>query len=296
MQKLLVIMAIFTTLLCAQSGPAQSLDLPFPERLTLSAIPSKTITSDQIRSRLRVLVNSLPFLLEQRLRSQNGLVKQEVNETLEALETCVERLGKSVTNNRDKELFAKLLAGLQKLKSRVQADLKAVEQYRVAEEVFARRISLLLTWLGGVATQWDSAQGPDKERLPTDYRTLMDNLRVDLLKAASFTSMASCGATCGTDSRNRANVEWDAALSQVEALREASDSSSPSGDTVELIEAYVERVKKMADELMLRTDELNQARELMLTQVESIQALLKPVPKEPESKPDSAKKQDQPSE
>jgi hypothetical protein len=228
--------------------------------------------ADDIVEVYQLRINSLPYLLARYVDSGDLLVVQGIHETMETIDLSITKMGKSIDSVRHKEIFAKLMAGTQKLKQDVDKNLKAIDHFRRLKRAFDYRSSQLIVW---VEEQADEAFTRGADRQPEEKTALLAALRevrITLLKAVSLSSSAVMGSATQAQ-RDKSRAMWDSAASKADQLVSLTSADKPK--TVAAAFALsLQSLRKLERALVAQMGEVKQGWDETLTIVESLEALM----------------------
>jgi len=271
-KRTIVLAACTALLVILLSGPALGSGLPFSDPRAVKSPDGRTYAVDRLARLFEAKVNVLLYLLTSYLQSGDVLVADMIRENLKAIHIYVETIGTSVDNDRQKELFAKLLAGSQKLKESVDKNIKAVEDYRTAKRVFDYKSSLLIEWLDSISGAVCDIPGPSPTEGETPAVKTFRRVRLGAPKAVFYTQVSSCNPT--TDARRKKGRElWDTTVKQSEAFVNLA-STDAQKQVAPGLNASVQIVSECARDLLIHSDELNLAWDQTVSLVESIESLV----------------------
>jgi hypothetical protein len=246
---------------------------PFPIALELEKTQSEELSLAEIVSKFRALVHTYPYLLDRYLRTGDVSTVYEINENTDSLDRYLRLMRKAVANNEQKEMFAKLMAGAQKLKENVQSNLIAIDRYRMVNLVFTKRSSRLVEWLRLSALKLTRRTPHKKTSSKKDSAlTLLYKVNAEVLKAI-FATRLSLRRPEDESERTRAKSLWQTAIKVGNNF--ASSASAP--EEKELYVFLNPTLKSLEDQtttLFVRTDELQRAWESTLSQIHSLEELL----------------------
>jgi hypothetical protein len=238
---------------------------------------------DRLVGLLQARINALPYLLARYCKSGDVVLARMVKENLSALDLYVKQMGHSIGNDREKEVFAKLLAGSQNLKDLVERNVKAVEEFRRAERFFRFRAHRLVEWVGARAEELAGKGDSGKSDSQKAFAALIEDIRVGLMKAV-FLNMVSTNDSENQPRREKSRELWETVAQKAEQLKETA-ADAQEKELAAVVESSVINVRSLARDLLIRRDELNQAWDQTYSMVESLEVLFKP--DEPEKAPSS---------
>jgi len=271
-KKTVVLCACAALLITLLSGPASGVGLPFSDPRAVKSTDGKTYPVDRLARLFEAKVNLLLYLLTSYLQSGDVLVADMIRENLKAIQIYVDTMGASVGNDRQKELFAKLLSGSQKLRESVEKNIKSIEEYRTAKRVFDYKSSLLIEWLDSIsATVCDVPEPSPAVGEPPAVRTFR-RVRLGAPKAVFYTQAASYNPATEAR-RKKARDLWDATAKQAEAFVDLA-STDVQKQVAPGLNASVQIVAECARELLIHADELNLAWDQTVSLVESLESLV----------------------
>lgn len=274
MKRHLLALLISALIVMPMLPPALAMEPPFPDLRAPEIPDAKAKSLDELTSRFRVLVHSLPYLLENSLRSGDPLLTMQIRESTDALDTYLNAMGKSVGGSRQKEMFAKLMVGAQNLKKSVEANLRAIEAFRLVKQVLDDRSLRLVNW--SILRSDEHAQ--DSPQQQTDkapsFRKRLDDIRVGFLSAVVNGSVS---VTCPPDEahRNKSRAIWEETLKQADELA-ASATTDEEKRLAAILVASLHKILGLSRDVLVKTDDLNQSWEKTLAHVASLEELLAP--------------------
>lgn len=272
MRKSIVILLTAVSLIFSSVGVYAYVP-PFPDSRRTNAPDGKPYPLEHVVRLFQTSINSLPHLLAIYLDSGEILLVQEIQDTLVSTSGYVNILGKSIGNDLQKEVFAKVLSGSQKLKENVERNLKAINDFRRAKRAFEQRSSKLISWMDTEAESVFQANYPDKK--DGDTLKITRDIKLGAMKAVFLSRVAPCPSSA--DNRRKKTGEiWEATIKQALQLPTAAVSPLEKETAAVLISA-LNNVKQLADGLAARSDELNQSWDQTLTAVESLENLVSPL-------------------
>ncbi len=262
------VLAVVLSLVPA-SAPAYSPPFPHVEIVKEDHAPPPTMA--RLLSSFRVLVNSVPYLLSRRLHHEDDLIVQQINDTVDAIDVTVMQIKKTIKNDEQKEIFAKLFTGTEKLKQAISRNLSAIEDFRKSGTVFDHRSALLIDWVDGkLVGPYETEAGEGSEDRETILKTI-ENIRLALRKAIFRTRNMPCEGV-SEQQRSKARAMWDYAREQ--AVVYAAQVSSPrEKELAAYLGSSLETVRDAARNLLVETEELNQASDATLALVVSLEAI-----------------------
>ncbi len=255
-------------------GPSLSITPPFSDPMRVNTVEGEAYPVDRLVGLLHARINELPYLLARYCRTGNVVLERMVRENLSALGLYVKQMGQSIGNSREKEMFAKLLAGSQNLKDLVEKNLKTIEEYRRADRFFQFRAYRLIQWLADRSEELSSKEDSGKTISQNNFATLLEDVRIGLMKAV-FLNVVSTNDSENQPRREKSRAMWDTVIQKAEMLREAATSDEEK-ELAAVLESSSNNVRNLARDLTIRRDELNQAWDQTYSMVESLEALFKP--------------------
>jgi hypothetical protein len=266
---LLLISVLSFTIVNPLKGSSSS----FPITLEIGKIQSEKPNFNEIVRKFRTLIHLYPFLLDRYLQTGDVLLVNEVRETTDAVDKCLNLMGKAVENNLQKEMFAKVMAGSQKLKKNVEANLLAIDRYRITKLVFDKRASQLLERLRMNSLEITCQSGGDKSiNKKQSLRALLDNVIADALRSI-FATQFSLQRPDDESRRNRTRALWESTLKSSKRATEAAVSLEKKG-LIAFLNPTLKSLDDLTADLFVRTDELRRAWDNTLSQVHSLEELL----------------------
>jgi hypothetical protein len=236
------------------------------------ALEDDALPVDHLVGLYRARINSLPYLLVRYLESGEILILQRLHESLASVDVYVEAMGRSVTNDQQKEVVAKLLAGSQKLKTSVAKTLKSVEDFRRVHHVFNSRSTGLVDWLDARSEALYLWYGPEKEAKVMSWLEIVSHIRAGLLKAVFLNRVSPCVQFTEVE-RDKAREMWESISRQTKVLIDTAPSKKER-DMAATLSRALANLNRLAAELIINRAELNQAWEQTLAVVESLEALM----------------------
>ncbi|MCA1960499.1 MAG: hypothetical protein LDL33_06865 [Desulfomonile sp.] len=294
MKKTIALCACAALLVTMLSGPAFGVGLPFTDPRAVKSTDGKTYPVDRLARLFETKVNLLLYLLTSYLQSGDVLVADMIRENLKAIQIYVDTMGASVGNDRQKELFAKLLAGSQKLRESVEKNIKSIEDYRTAKRVFDYKSSLLIEWLDSISATVCEVREPSSATDETPAVKTFRRVRLGAPKAVFYTQIAST-SPAPEARRKKARELWDATSKQAETFINLA-STEVQKQVAPGLSTSVQIVAECARELLVHADELNLAWDQTVSLVESLESLVgasdgdaKPPQSEPKPAPAAGK-------
>ncbi len=269
------LLAMFVQQDCCYSNP------PFTDNEKIKSFENQGQKREHLEALYELRINSLPYLLTKYLNEGDLITLQTIKETFDSIESIVDVMGKTVTNDRDKETFAKLLGGAGKLQKSVERNIQAIQDYKRLWEVFGKRSNELLTLVGFSENTLQS----DGKILDLFMEEVgqggLQKLRILLLKAVRQTAAGhnrSLGPPAG---RSSISGMWDSAIELT--ARVADDISSP-GDKIFCVrlKSLVGNVAGLSQSLNIAMDEFNQSWDEFQTVLDNMEAVVRH-PEEEES-------------
>ncbi len=274
MKRHLLALLIGALLFMPMLPPALAVDPPFPDFRGIEIAEGKAHALDDLTSRFRVLVHSLPYLLENSLRSGDPLLTMQIRESTDALDTYLNAMGKSVGGSRQKEMFAKLMVGAQNLKKSVEANLRAIEAFRIVKLALNDRSLRLVNWL--IRRSDELAQDSPQQQTgkATSFRKRFDDISVGFLSAVVNGSVS---VTCPPDEahRNKSRAIWEDTLKQADELA-GSATTDEEKRLAAILLASLHKILGLSRDVLVKTDDLNQSWEKTLAHVASLEELIAP--------------------
>ncbi|MFH0824743.1 MAG: hypothetical protein V2B18_18475 [Pseudomonadota bacterium] len=231
-------------------------------------------SAEQVTSMFRVTIHTIPYLLGQYLQTGDPVLVRETRDAAAAVDLFIKALGKSVDNDVQKELFAKLLVGAQKLKTCIEKTAKAADECKIAEAAFQVKSKALTAWMDANAdaslAPMEGTEGP----IAVSNQAAFDEVRIETCKAILFNGVSPCGPLAD-QRRNKARQAWASAVKQAEAFAQKAVGPREK-NTARLLAASVRAIRSLGEDLPIKTDDLNQVWEETLNVVDSLDALLRP--------------------
>lgn len=261
---------------------------PFTDNEIIKSFENEGLKHERLTALYELRINSLPYLLTKYLNEGNAVTLQTVKETFDSIELIVDVMGKTVSNNRDKETFAKLLGGAGKLQKSVERNIKAIQDYKRIRQVFWQRSNDLLRLVG--ASETDSGYDErilDLSNEGTDHRDLQ-KLRILLLKAVRQTGAGHIRSLGPPVGRSSISGMWDSAI---ELTARVADNVSSPGDKILYVrlKSLVGNVAGLSQSLNIAMDELNQSWDEVQTVLDNMEAVVR----HPEEEPPQQEKDNQ---
>lgn len=251
--------------------PSLSLTPPFPDPLRVHSAAGEPYSVDCLASLLHARINALPYMLARYYKSGDLVLARSIRENLSALDLYVNQMGQSIGNDRQKEMFAKLLAGSQNLKERVEENFTTIEEYRRAERFFQYRADLLIHWIEARKEELNRQCGSQGTGPQEGFATIVLGIRIDLLKAV-FLSTISTSDSETQPRRQKARDLWESIV-QKGGILKTSASTPQETEFAAVLESSLKNVRNLSRDLFIRRDELNQAWDQTYSMVESFEAL-----------------------
>ena len=265
---LLLIFVLNFTIANSLKGSSSS----FPIALEIGKAQGKKPNLDDIVSKFRTLAHLYPYLLERYLQTGDVLLVNEIRETTSALDQCLSLMGKAVENNLQKEMFAKVMTSSQKLKKNVEANLLAIDRYRIIKLVFDNRASQLLESLRVNSFEMTCQNGGDKSgNKKESLRALLDKVTANALRSI-FATQFSLQRPDDEQRRNRTRALWDSTLKF--SKRVTAVVSPEKKRLIAFLYPTLKSLNNLTADLFVRTDELRRAWDNTLSQVQSLEELL----------------------
>ncbi|MEW6352073.1 MAG: hypothetical protein AB1646_23730 [Thermodesulfobacteriota bacterium] len=221
-------------------------------------------------------INGIPYLLSRYLDSGDLLVVQSIYDAMESVDLNMKKMGESITSVRHKEIFAKLMAGTQKLKQIVEKSLKSIDHYLRLKRVFDYRSSQLVIWLEDQADE-AFAQGPGQNA--EDLKGLLSTVRqtrITLLKAVSLSGPAVLGSL-SQPQRDKSRALWDTASKDVDQLVTQISSEKHKAIAAALA-LSVHNLRRLERSLAAQIGEVKQGWDETVLLVGSLESLMQPAP------------------
>ncbi len=221
-------------------------------------------------------INSIPYLLSRYMDSGDLLVVQSIHENMESIDLNIKKMGESITSVRHKEIFAKLMAGTQKLKQAVEKSLKSIDHYRRLKRAFDYRSSQLIIWLEDQAEE-AFVQGPGQKA--EDLKGLlstMRQIRVTLLKAVSLGGLEALGSFSQVQ-RDKSRTLWDAASTNADQLLTLAASEKHKAIAAALA-GSIHNLRRLERALAAQIGEVKQGWDETVLVVGSLESLMQPAP------------------
>lgn len=272
MKKTVIFYACAALLVILASGPAPGANVPFADPRAVTSPDGRTYAVDRLARLLEAKVNVLLYLLPNYEQSGDVLFADMIRENLKAIQIYVDTIGTSVDNDRQKELFAKLLAGAQKLRESVEQNIKAIEQYRTAKRVFDYKSSLLIEWIDSISGPICDFPGQSPAEGETPAIKAFRRVRVGVLKAVFCTQVSPCGPATEAR-RKKARGLWETTVRQADAFVSLA-STDAQKQVAPGLNASVQIVAECARELLIHADELNLAWDQTVSLLDSIESLV----------------------
>lgn len=287
MKKTIVLCACATLLVILLTAPLFGAVVPFADPRAVKSPDGKTYAVDRLARLFEAKLNVLPYLLSSYLHSGDVLIADMIRENLKAIQIYVDTIGGSIDNDRQKELFAKLLAGSQKLKDSVEKNIKTVEEYRTAKRVFDYKSSLLIEWVDSISAAVCDAPGQSPAGGEAPSVKTFRRIRVGVLKAVFYTQISS-NSPATEAKRKKARELWDATVKRADAFINLA-STDPQKQVASGLSASIQIVAECARELLVHADELNLAWDQTMSLVDSIESLVDASDGEPKTTPTEPK-------
>ncbi len=230
--------------------------------------------ADDIVESYRLRLNSIPYLLGRYMDSGDLLIVQSIYDAMDAVDQNIKKMGESIDSVRNKEIFAKLMAGTQKLKQDVDKNLQAIDHLRRLKRVFDYRSSQLIVW---AEDQADEGFLKGLDRPAQEKKALLSALRefrVTLLKAVSQSGPAAAGPVQQPRS-DKSRALWNAAAAKADMLVGMA-SSDTSKVLATALASSVQNLRKMERALVAQAGEVKQGWDETMSVVESLESLMQP--------------------
>ena len=273
-------------LLCVLCEPSVSITPPFSDPMRVNTADGNPYPVNRLISLLQARINALPYLLARYCKTGDVVLVRTVQENLSALDLYVNQMGQSIANDREKEVFAKLMAGSQNLKDLVGKNVKAIEEFRRAERFFQFRADRLVRWISVRAEDLPINNDAGDKNSQNSFSELIQDIRIQLMNAV-FLNVISTSDSENQPRREKARELWETVVRKAESLAEVA-STPEQKEIGAILQSSLSNVRNLARDLLVRRDELNQAWEHTYSMVESFEALFKPG--EPEKTPQPEQK------
>ncbi len=230
--------------------------------------------ANSIGEAYQLRINSIPYLLTRYMDSGDLLVVQSIHENMESVDQSNKKMGESITSVRHKEIFAKLMAGTEKLKEILEKGLKSIDHYRRLKRVFDYRSSQLIIWLEDQAEE-AFVPGPDQkaEELKKLLGTLRET-RITLLKAVSLSGSAVLGSLSQAQ-RDKSRALWDTASKKADEMVGLTSSEKHKAVAAALASS-IHNLRKIERSLDAQIGEVKQGWDETVLLVGSLESLVQP--------------------
>jgi hypothetical protein len=245
---------------------------PFTDAVDLKSFNGDDQAYKKLTGLYRFRINTIPYLLVSYLDNGSLNTLHTLKETMESMEAIVEAMGKTIANDREKETFAKLLGGSDKLHKSVERNIRAIKKFRRLKKVYSIRARDALALISAEPSSIICPGPISQARLDESGQKDLERLRAQLLKIIRRALAQGFRPTITSEQGSDQGRIWDETLYLTASISSALEESGAK-EMGHRLTSSVRNLNDLTKSLRVSREEINQSWDEAIAAVESMEAV-----------------------